>query len=487
MAAEEVAVLVVGAGPAGLATALELAGHDVPVMLVERRAGLSPLPRATAVSTRTMELIRAWGLEEQVRAGAIDVSWDGWISETLAVAAAGQRFPIGYPTPAQAAVLSPTFPACVPQDHLEPVLLAELHARPDAAVRFGTELLQLRPDADGATALVRDTATGAATTVRARYLVGADGAHSAVRTQLGIALRGPDRLVEHLAVLFRAPELWPLLGECRHGIYVVTEPTAAGVFVPAGRDNRWLYGREWEPGRQRLTDYPEDRLTALIRAGAGTARVHPRIERLGSFSFAAQIVDTYRAGPVFLAGDAAHRVTPRGGTGLNTAIQDGHDVGWKLAWVLRGWAGAELLDTYEAERRPVGLHNTVRSADPTGSVRTLGQALPADLGGRIPHLETPAGVSTLDLLGPGLTLFIGPASSAWRAAAARVRSAAPLHVHELDALTAAALGVPGDGALLARPDGHPVAAWPASADPDITLRSGVQLLGQTRSTAGRAA
>lgn len=475
MEVQEVAVLVIGAGPAGLATALELARHEVPVLVVERRSQLSPLPRATAVSTRTMELIRSWGLEEPVRAGALEVSWDGWMCHTLATAAAGQPFPIGYPLPAQAAVVSPTAPACVPQDHLEPVLLADLRARPAAQVRFGTELIRLRPDTDGATAVLRDPATGAVSTVRARYVVGADGAHSMVRNQLGVPLRGPDRLVEHLSVLFRAPELWPLLGERRHGIYAVTEATAAGVFVPAGRGDRWLYGQEWEPGRQQLADYTEDRLMALIRAGTGIDHLRPRIEQLGAFSFAAQIVDTYRVGPVFLAGDAAHRVTPRGGTGMNTALQDGHDLGWKLGWVLRGWAGAGLLDTYESERRPVGLHNTTRSADPAGSVRTVGQALPIDLGGRIPHVQTPAGVSTLDLLGPGLTLFTTPIGTAWRDAARQVTGAAPLDVHELDVLTAAPLGVRDAGALLVRPDGRPVSWWSTAADATAALHAHVRI------------
>lgn len=482
MRAEEIPVLVVGAGPAGLAAALELARHDVPVLVIERRAGLSSLPRATAISTRTMELIRAWGLEQRVRARSIEVSWDGWLSQTLAAAASGEPFELGYPTPAQAAVISPTAPTCVPQDDLEPILLADLHARPTATVRFGTELVALTSEPDGSTVVLNDVATGTRTTVRARYVVGADGAHSAVRGHLGLALHGPEQLVEHGTVLFQAPELWPLLAERRHGIYVVTEPTAAGVFVPAGRGDRWLYSQELEPGRERLTDYPEDRLTALIRAGAGTDRVHPRIERIGAFSFAAQIVDSYRAGTVFLAGDAAHRITPRGGTGLNTALQDGHDLGWKLAWVVREWAQPELLDTYESERRPIGLHNTTRSADPSGSVRSVGETLPVDLGGRIAHVQTPAGLSTLDLLDQGLTLFTGPAGTAWQGAASRVATPAPLHVQMLDSLTAAALGVRGTGALLVRPDGWPAARWHNSVDADANLRSGVRLTSPTGPT-----
>ena len=176
---------------------------------------------------------------------------------------------------------------------------------------------------------------------------------------------------------------------------------------------------------------------------------------------------------MFLAGDAAHRVTPRGGTGMNTAIADGYDLGWKLAWVLRGWAGPQLLDSYEAGRRPVAEHNVARSADPSGSRRRVDQELPADLGGRIPHLWLPpARISTLDLLEPGLTLFTGPRRLRWDAASAAAAGPLPLTVHALDSMTARAMGIPDGGALLARPDGAP-AGWLSAGHEAQTLRAAV--------------
>jgi hypothetical protein len=142
---------------------------------------------------------------------------------------------------------------------------------------------------------------------------------------------------------------------------------------------------------------------------------------------------------------------------MNTAIHDGHDIGWKLGWVLRGWAGDELLDTYEAERRPVAAHNAARSADPDGSVRDVDAELRVDLGGRLPHVGVERGVSTVDVLGPGLTLFTGPDGPSG------VDGPVPVTVRRVDELTARALGIRPGGSLLVRPDGTPAAHAEARA------------------------
>jgi putative polyketide hydroxylase len=182
------------------------------------------------------------------------------------------------------------------------------------------------------------------------------------------------------------------------------------------------------------------------------------LARTGHFEFAAKLAERFREGPVFLAGDAAHRVTPRGGTGMNSAIHDGYDLGWKLGWVLRGWAPEALLDSYEPERRPVVEHNAARSADREASLQGADRALHADLGGRIPHLRVhgPDGpVSTLDLLGPGLTVFTGPDGGRWWLPKDVATDRVPVATRRLDGIAARALGIPVGGALVVRPDGAP--------------------------------
>ncbi len=458
-------VLIVGAGPAGLTAAVTLARHGVDALLVERRPRLSSLPRATGVSLRTMELLRSWGVEDAVRAGGVDVDWTLRACATLATAAGGPTFELGFPTREQSALISPTAPACVPQDHLEPVLLDHLEALPHGRAELGTEVVGIEHRRHTVLVTLRDVASGATRRVEARYVIAADGAHSRVRRALGIELRGPDHLTEVSTALFRAP-LWDVVGDARHVIYGVDAPEAGGAFLPAGGD-RWLYGIQWDQDTASAEEFTADRLTRLVRGGAGVDALPVVIERVGHFSFAAQLADRFREGDTFLVGDAAHRVTPRGGTGMNTAIHDGFDLGWKLAWVLRGWADRSLLDSYEAERRPVAAHNVARSADPRGSYRGADEEVRVDLGGRLPHVwvPTPDGRrSTLDLVGEGFTLFTGPQAGTWASAAAGADRSVPVRVQRLDAIAARAMAIPADGALLVRPDGVPTARWATSAD-----------------------
>lgn len=480
-------VLVVGAGPAGLVAAITLARYGVRVVLIEKRTEPPTLSRATVISTRCMELLRTWGLEDDVRGGAAAV--EPMAREALTLASATEStFPLGYPTSREAALVSPTRPCWTPQDHMEPLLRALMRTYPSASVRLGVELIGLAMEADRARARTLDTRTGEMDDIEPSYVIAADGAHSSVRSALAIPMEGHDDLAEFHLVQFDA-SLQRVAGGEPSALHVITHPDARGVFISRGRGDRWGFAREWRQGQPRLVDMPRAQLLDLITTAVGVRDVCVRLERTSVFSFAAQIAERYRLRRAFLVGDAAHRMTPRGGTGMNTAIQDAFDLGWKLAWVLRGWASARLLDTYERERRPVGAHNVLRSERPDGARQSAAEALPWDLNGRVAHTWVQQGArreSTLDLIRDGLTVFASAREPRWEAALQSHAPALPLVVHSIDDETANALGIAGGGALLLRPDGHPVRQWTTiSAVLDTDLR--VEAVAATQSESGPAA
>lgn len=370
--------------------------------------------------------------------------------------------PLGAPTAVEAALVSPSRPAWGPQTHVEEVLLRLADSYAELTIERGVEVVELRQSGDEVLLGLRDRSTQGERTVSASYVVGADGAHSLVRRELGLVLEGPDDLAEFHRVEFTA-DLTDLVGERRYGLYVLTHPDARGVLALRGPNGQWGFNREWRPGEVRMVNQSDDWVLALLRTALGDPTADLTIDRSSAFAFAAQLADHYRAGRGFLVGDAAHRMTPRGGTGMNTAIQDGFDLGWKLAWVLLGWADPGLLDTYETERRVIGEHNVVRSAQPDGARRETHEVLGWDLAGRVPHhwIDADRSASTLDLVGPGLTRLLGPGAPVGIDPPADVRS--PVTEHRLGSAVAAALGLPYDGVVTLRPDAK---VWdPPPVDP----------------------
>jgi len=496
---ESVDVLVVGAGPAGLTTASALARAGIRVLVVEKHSGTSIFPKATGIRLRTLEILRSWGLEQQVREGAQRVRLGVAVSSTLADPRQ-QEIPFGVPAPDALQSFSPSTVAICPQDHLEPVLLEHLLSQ-GGEIRFRTELVALDMAAGGVTACLRprprrgDAATNDATYgVRARFVVGADGGNSRVREELGIGVEQLGFEGEHLAILFRADLASVIAGDAS-ALHFVTAPAAEGMFVPSGVDGRWVYDREWHPEHgESLTDWTPERCRETIRAGAGVSDLTLEILRVFPWSFGAAVATAHRVGNGFLVGDAAHRTTPRGALGMNTAIAAGHNLGWKLAWVLRGWAGEPLLDSYEAERRPVGLRNALRSldtdddadrdplADDFGVVYSSRVILPdrtpahnpnrvvhdARPGSRAPHAWVELDghrISTLDLFDGHLTVLTGPDGRNWRPEVDALRRAGlPIAVlafgrdlPDPDGSLADLYGIENSGAVLVRPDGH--TAW----------------------------
>jgi 2-polyprenyl-6-methoxyphenol hydroxylase-like FAD-dependent oxidoreductase len=268
----------------------------------------------------------------------------------------------GYPTEEQALAVSPCSPCYCPQDHLEPVLLDSLLSH-GGQVRFSTELAALSTDPAGITAELRDRISGRRSRVRARYVIGADGPRSAVRSALGITAADLGSLGDFVSVIFRA-ELTRRMGRMPAALNAVEIPEAAGLFVPTSADDRWVYARRWHPDLgESLADWQPPRCAEQVCLAAGLPDLRPDILAVLPFTMGSHLATAFRSadGRGFLVGDAAHRTTPEGGVGMNTAIHAAHNLGWKLAWVLRGHAGEALLDSYQDERRPVGSDNVLRS------------------------------------------------------------------------------------------------------------------------------
>lgn len=351
----DVPVLIAGGGPVGMTLAHDLARRGVRCMLVERNGATTSHPKMDITNARSMEIFRRLGLVQALRAAAVgedhvfDVSW--------VTSMAGQelwRFRYPSVTERRRRIRSrndgsePAEPPMrVSQVEIEPVLKRAIDAAPDVEVRFGVALEDLSQDRDGVTATLR-LQDGSIEQVRCRYLVGCDGGTSQVRQVLGIALAGRSRIMPRFMTHFRsdAREVLQRWGMAWH------YQSPLGTLIAQNDRDLWtLHSRA--PDDSELASFDP---ATLLRSFLGT-EIPYRVEVANRWSPHLLVADAYQAGRVFLAGDAAHQYIPTGGYGMNTGIGDAFDLGWKLTAVLRGFAGPALLDSYDAERRPVGLRN----------------------------------------------------------------------------------------------------------------------------------
>lgn len=450
---QDVDVLVVGGAIAGLTTALLAAHHGLSVRVVEKHAATSPHPRARSYAQRSMELLRGTPAHDAlVRAGAMtrDAAPRFFVGETLATAVERPAPPPSAPTE-----VSPSPMLYLGQDRVEPIL-AEAARALGADVRFGCALEDWRDDGD------RIVARVGGAELSASYMIAADGVRSPIRERLGIARRGDGSIGYQVAALVEMPVQAATFA-------VLSHPEAGGVLVATDVVGRYVYSVR-DPG----TAIDDARWTALLRIATGDSTLAPRI--LGTFPWEAaeRWAERFRDGRVFLVGDAAHQMVPAGGFGANTAIHGAANLAWKLAWVIRGEASPRLLDSYDAERRPVAIATAqqatargmqmMRQASTTaiatddavmfgaryGAEPAIPLAFADDgaVGTRVPHAWLAEGRSTLDVAGRGCAVIaIG---DGWL-----VPDGVPLAVAPA---LAARTGL-SDGALLVRPDGIVAARW----------------------------
>ncbi|MFF7388573.1 FAD-dependent oxidoreductase [Streptomyces scabiei] len=358
-----VPVLVVGGSLVGLSTSVFLGRLGVPHTLVERHAGTSIHPRGRGNNVRTMELFRTAGVEEGIRRAAATLAGNHGILQTpTLVGDAGEWLFKEIDAGGGLARFSPSSWCLCSQNDLEPVL-REHAERLGGDLRYNTEMLSFDSDSSGVTAIVKSRETGEHTTVRADYLVAADGPRSPIREQLGIGQSGPGDLFHNVSVTFRSRGLAEVVGDRLFIVCYLTHPDADGALLPVDNRENWVFHLPWHPEHgESLEEFTEERCVEHIRRAIGVADLDVEITGKAPWHAAQRVARGYRSGRVFLAGDSAHEMSPTGAFGSNTGIQDAHNLAWKLAAVLGGWAGEGLLETYDAERRPVAEATSARAA-----------------------------------------------------------------------------------------------------------------------------
>lgn len=374
-----VEVVVVGGGPTGLTAAILLAQRGIDVLLLERRNFTGHFPRAHLLNVRTMEVFHQMGVGADVE--ALSPPDDDWHKVVWVTSLAG-------PTPlhgrligevpawgggddaADYAQASPRRFANVPQIHLDRLLWEHADALCPGRIRAEQEVVSVSVVEEGALVGVLDRSRGDSYEVRAKYVIAADGGRT-IASQLGVAVEGPRSLADHVSFFITADlSRWAHDGVLIHKLITPEGGgNLSGSLLALGPRTWGRKSQQWQIRRARAPQEGETDADVLedLRRLWGIPADHPvTVHAVSHWQYEGVVAERFRQGPVFLAGDAAHRHPPTGGLGLNAGVQDAHNLAWKLAAVLRGQAREGLLDTYEAERRPVAAHYVAHCLENAG-------------------------------------------------------------------------------------------------------------------------
>ncbi len=364
----ETDVLIIGTGPAGSACAALLSKYGIPNIVVEKYRWMANTPRAHITNQRAMEVFRDLDIEDEVIAKATpqELMANNVFCESLAGEEIGRLYSWGnHPKrKAQYDMASPTRVCDIPQDLLEPILFGKA-CESGTVARLYTEFESFEQDADGVTTVVRDRASGESYQIRSKYLVGADGGNSMVAEQLGLPMEGKMGVAGSINIVFKA-DLSRYVAHRPSVLYWVLQPGSdvGGIGMGLVRMvrpwDRWLvvWGYDInEPPPEVTDEMAIDILHNLI----GDDSIDIEIESTSTWTVNDMYATKLSEGRVFCVGDAVHRHPPSNGLGSNTSIQDSYNLAWKLAHVLKGVAGEELLETYDQERAPIAKQIVTRA------------------------------------------------------------------------------------------------------------------------------
>jgi len=353
-----VPVLIVGGGPVGLALAGDLGWRGVPCTLIEKTDGAIEQPKMDLVGIRTMEFCRRWGILDWVRDAPYPPDYPQdyvYLTALNGYELGREPFPSrGFePCPPE----SPQKRERVPQDMFDPILARFARSFPDVTLRYGAEFVAVKETKDEVTATVKSG--GKTETIAAQYVVGTDGGASTVRESLGIGMSGNPALTYTTNVMFRCPDFHKLhdKGKAYRFIFIGPEGVWLTIVAVNGADRF----RMSIVGTPQKIEHTEADVRAALKQAMGR-NFDYEILSVMRWVRRELVADRYGTERVFIAGDAAHLMSPTGGFGMNTGIGDAVDLAWKLEAVHKGWGGRGLLQTYDAERRPIGLRNVAEAS-----------------------------------------------------------------------------------------------------------------------------